>query len=148
VPFLKIMAEAVNAVAEWPNEHVWVADEPARLCIGYQVADERWTCSIHDLKREMQDIYDKLAQLNTMAAGIKLPLRAYPEQVREREILARRAVLRAAVHFTNVEMRQETAKWLTFLGRLRADPSGRLIMGDPDEEPVPEPRPRAYILRA
>lgn len=145
--FLRMLAEAVNAVAEWPNECVWAADEPMRLCIGYQVGDQAWECTLQQVKREIPDVYYKRDQLVEMTSRIKLPLRPFPEHVREREILARAALLKAAVYLTNIEMRRETAKWLTFLGRLRAAPNGSLIMGDPNEEPVPRPRPRAYLVR-
>jgi hypothetical protein len=143
--FLVMLAEAVNAVAEWPQERCWASDSPQERCIGYQVGDQVWTCSLTELRRDLPEISSKRDQLMEMVKLLTLPLRPYPEHIREREILARACLLRA-VHPQDVAERREAAKWVTFLGRLRADPSGRYLQGNPDEEPVPKPRPRMYLL--
>lgn len=145
--FLKMLAEAVNAVADWPAEWCMASDSPAERQLGYQVGDECWRVALTDVRREIPIIEAKRDQLIAMAKPIKLPLDPFPKHVREREILARMLLLKAATFITNTEQRQETAKWITFLGRLRACPNGRLLFGDPEQEPVPMPRPRAYLVR-
>jgi hypothetical protein len=137
---LKILAEAVNAVADWPQYVARADDEPFLREIGYRVGGLRWRCSITQVRREIPDLQTKCAQLRVMAKGIKFPLLAYPAQQREREILARAALLKSAVHVSNAEMRRETAHWITFLGRLRAAPDGSLLCGwDGDDEVLPDP---------
>ncbi len=125
--FLEILAEAVNAVADHPQNSAMCCDEPLNRTLGYAVGMFAWRVPITQIRYELPDLHAKHDQLVRMSKGIRLPLRPYPEQQREREILARRALLKSAVYLTNIEMRRQTASWVTFLGRLRAAPDGSLL---------------------
>ena len=126
---LRILADAVNAVSEWPLHCAYADDDPQSMSIGYRVGELGWRCPVTQVRSDIELIGRKDAQLKEMASWIQLPLRPYPEDQWEREVMVRSALLRCAVHIGNVDMRRQTASWITFLGRLRADPSGALLNG-------------------
>ncbi len=134
--FLQMLVEAVNAVAEWPQYWARVDDCPVDRTLGYRVASLTWHTPAREIRHEVPHILRKRDQLVELSKAITLPLRPYPEQQREREILARRALLTHAVYPGNIECRRETAHWITFLGRLRAAPDGSLIQGWRDQDEV------------
>lgn len=144
---LRLLAEAVNCVADFPWHDVWVDDSPIERCLGYRIGETQFRYRLVDVKRGLPEVEAKKRQLEKMVSGIPLPLRAYPDQQREREMLVRCSLLRAAVHLTNVEMRKETARWIMLLGRLRFDPSGQYLYGGiPNHEGFVEPQPRQFFL--
>ena len=142
---LKMLAEAVNAVADWPQYTALADDNPLERSIGYRVGPLRFQYGLTQVRRDLPHVNAKCAQLERMVAPIKLPLKAFPEHQKERELFFRLALLRAAVHLSDAEMRQETARWITMLGRLRADPSGAYLQGVSNHEGLMEPEPRFFL---
>lgn len=130
---LFLLAEAVNHVADHPQYAAMADDSPHERKLGYRVGPFQFQCTLTEAKRDFPEIAAKKRELDTMTQGIRLPLQPFPAQQREREMLARRTLLQAAVHVGNAHMRQETAKWITFLGRLRAAPDGSLIISFANE---------------
>jgi hypothetical protein len=124
---LEILAEAVNAVADWPQYWVELADSPARLIVGYRVGDQQWDIRIQDVKRSLPALYAKRDQLKRITANVKLPLRPYPEHQREREFMVRIHLLEAVAGMNAPNARTHAAQWMTHLGRLRAAPDGRFL---------------------
>jgi hypothetical protein len=122
--YLEVLAEAVNAVADWPLYCAICSDEPRHLLVGYKVGRQAWHVPLKVLKSERVLLLAKFVQLNALAKRTPLPLRPYPYDQLAREVYARSTLLSCASEITNIAMRRETAKWITFLGRLRADPSG------------------------
>lgn len=120
---LLVLAEAVNAVTDWPVYKAMPADEPVRRLIGMVVGPFKWEIPLSEIKRSLPEVIAKREQLERMAMQYPLPLRPYPYDQRAREIHIRHALLAASVEVFNSEMRQETAKWVTMLGRLRAAPN-------------------------
>jgi hypothetical protein len=127
---LHVLAEAVNTVADWPQYSAVADDDPVARVIGYRVGPYRWRVPIRDVRDTLPELQRKRDELKVMARRFPLPLRPYPLDQRAREVHARCTLLTAAAYITTSEMRVETARWITFLGRLRADPSGALFGWD------------------
>lgn len=117
---LTILAEAVNAVSDWPNFRAMCSDDPLSLTLGLVVGPHRWDCTIREVRSQMPALVAKQNELRVMVARHPLPLRPHPHDRRAREIHIRYALLTAAAEITDSDMRRETAKWVTVLGRLRA----------------------------
>lgn len=126
---LHLLAEAVNTVADHPQYAAMCDDSPIERQLGYRIGPFRFRCSITEARRDFPEIEAKRDELKAMVARVRKPLLPYPACQREREIIVRHALLSAATHVSNIEMRRETAKWITFLGRMRAAPNGSLIHG-------------------
>jgi hypothetical protein len=124
---LEILAEAVNAVSDWPQYRAYVSDTPQRLIIGYTVGNQKWDIRIGDVKRSLPALNQKLEQLKRITAHIKLPLKPYPEHQRERELMARMALLQSVAGMNAPNARTHAAHWITYIGRLRAAPDGRFL---------------------
>jgi hypothetical protein len=127
--FLEALAEAVNAVSDWPEHNAMASDDPVNRLIGYRVGRTEWRFPLRRVKEEIPLLVAKRDQLKAITSKIRLPLRPYPEAQREREFLVRAALLTSAAHVTNSDMRRDTARWITFLGRLRAYPDGSFLLG-------------------
>jgi hypothetical protein len=124
--YLEVLAEAVNAVADWPLYCAMCYDVPARLLVGFKVGPQTWHIPLKVLKVERDPILAKRDQLLAIAKRTPTPLRPYPYDQRAREVYVRAALLSAAVNISDT-IRRETAKWITFLGRLRSAPNGALM---------------------
>lgn len=57
---LRIFAEAVNAVAEWPSYEALCCDDPHLLRFGLVVGETAWHYTIRDLKQGLPDIQAKV----------------------------------------------------------------------------------------
>ncbi len=125
--YLEALAEAVNAVADWPLYCAMSADEPVLRLIGFNVGPQDWRIPLTAMREERLLLLAKRDQLLTIAKRTPTPLRPYPHDQRAREFHVRAALLSTAAAVSNSDMRRQTAKWITFLGRLRAAPDGSLM---------------------
>jgi hypothetical protein len=118
---LTVLAEAVNAVADLPYLECMCADEPVNKLVGYVVGDMHWTIPIRDLRMDRDEVDQKQRQLAAMLKKARpIPLRPFPADAYSRELHLRYAVLTSAVQIGSIEMRQQTAKFITMLGKLRS----------------------------
>ena len=107
---LTVLAEAVNAVADWPLYEALCSDDPVNRLVGITVGGHVWQYSLTDLRRSMPFVHDKRRQLERMLV----------EKPRHMELRLRLKLLAYACDVSNSASRRETARLVTVLGRWRA----------------------------